>query len=162
MKRIVSFLIVIFILSACSSISNNEKSVPVPLQPRPIIFYNGSILTMEKDNPQAQAIAIQDQKILAIGGNDEILALQGPQTLLVDLGGRTLMPGFVDAHTHLLNDARSAGMSLDEAQWLALRNGITTLGDLFVDRSFLREIQTFHEGGFLRVRTSLYLAYNDP
>ncbi|MEP6895666.1 MAG: amidohydrolase family protein, partial [Chloroflexota bacterium] len=136
--------------------------MPVPLQPRPIIFYNGSILTMEKDNPQAQAIAIQDQKILAIGGNDEILALQGPQTLLVDLGGRTLMPGFVDAHTHLLNDARSAGISLDEVQWLALRNGITTLGDLFVDRSFLREIQTFNKARSLRVRTSLYLVYNDP
>ncbi len=45
---------------------------------------------------------------------------------------------------------------------LALRNGITTLGDLYVDQSFLRDIQRFNAAGQLRVRTGLYLVYNDP
>ena len=136
MKRILPLFIVIFVLCSCNSSSNNNNVTPAPKPAQPIIFFNGSILTMEKDIPQVQAIAVQDQKILAVGSNEEVLALQTPQTLLVDLNGRTLMPGFVDAHTHLLNAARSAEMSLDEAQWMALRNGITTLGDLFVDRSF--------------------------
>lgn len=117
---------------------------------------------MEQALPQAQAIAIQDEKIVAVGDNASILALQTPETHLIDLKGRTLMPGFVDAHTHVLNDAGSQGQSLDQAQMLALRNGITTLGDLYVDQSFLREIQRFSAAGQLRVRTSLYLVYNGP
>jgi predicted amidohydrolase YtcJ len=154
-------VIVVSVLCSCNSQStDNDEPASKPAQP--IIFFNGSILTMEDDNPQVEAIAVQDQKILAVGSNEEILALQTPETLLVDLNGRTLMPGFVDAHTHLLNDARPNEMSLDEAQWMALRNGITTLGDLFVDRSFLKEIQNFDQAGLLHVRASLYLVYNDP
>jgi hypothetical protein len=44
------------------------------------------------------------------------------------------MPGPVDAHTHLFNDHRSQGQSLDEAQHDALKNGITSLGTLYVDK----------------------------
>ena len=117
---------------------------------------------MDQGFTQAQAIAIQDKKIIAVGANEEVLALREPNTKVIDLNGLTLMPGFVDAHTHIFNDARSQGMSLDEAQMMALQNGITTLGDLFVNRSFLREIRKFEEAGLLRVRTGLYLVYNDP
>jgi len=127
-----------------------------------MILFNGVILTLDDGFPQAQAIAIQEKKIVAVGQNDEILALREPNSMVIDMHGLTLMPGFVDAHTHIFNDAYSQGMSLDEAQALALQNGITTLGDLFVDRSFLREIKRFEEAGLLRVRTSLYLVYNDP
>ena len=150
------------ILTACLSSTQPEAGIPAVSKSQSTIFYNGVILTMEAGFPQAQAIAIQDQKILAVGQDDEILALRAPGTRVIDLQGRTLMPGFVDAHTHILNDARSQGMSLDEAQARALRNGITTLGDLFVDRSFLREIRKFEGEGRLRVRTGLYLVYNDP
>jgi len=126
-----------------------------------VIFHNGTILTMEADQPQTQAIAIQGEKILAVGSNEEILALQGPTTQVVDLQGRTLMPGFVDAHTHIFNDAEvHLGMSLEQAQQLALENGITTLGDMFVPPDFLEQMQTFAREGRLRVRTSLYLIYN--
>ena len=162
MKRIKPIIIFVFVLSACNSIPANNEVAPAREPAQPIIFFNGTVLTMEKDFPQAQAIAVKDQKILAVGSNEEVLALQTGQTLLVDLNGRTLMPGFVDAHTHLFNDARSAETSLDEAQWRALRNGITTVGDLFVDQPFLKEIQNFDRAGFLRVRTSLYLVHNDP
>ena len=150
------------LLSACASPTEPETENPAASKTQSMIFYNGVILTMEKSFPQAQAIAIQNQKIIAVGQDDEILALREPDTKLIDLQGRSLMPGFVDAHTHILNDARSQGMSLDEAQARALRNGITTLGDLFVDKSFLREIRNFEAKGLLRVRTGLYLVYNDP
>jgi predicted amidohydrolase YtcJ len=58
---------------------------------------------MEEALPQAQAIAIRDEKIVAVGEDASILALQTPETQIVDLKGRTLMPGFVDAHTYVLN-----------------------------------------------------------
>lgn len=162
MKQISSVIVFVLALSACRSLSANKEVVPVRESAQPIIFFNGTVLTMEDGFPQAQAIAVGDQKILLVGSNEDVLALQTPQTLLVDLNGRTLMPGFVDAHTHLFNDAKGAETSLDEAQWRALRNGITTLGDLFVDRAFLKEIQSFDRAGLLRVRTSLYLVHNDP
>jgi predicted amidohydrolase YtcJ len=126
------------------------------------IYHNGTVLTMEDDPPIAEAIAIRGETIEAVGSNAEILALQDSSSTLIDLNGRTLMPGFVDAHTHILNDHRSERMSLDEAQSEALRRGITSLGTLYTDRDFLNEIREFDEAGFLRVRTSLYLVHTDP
>jgi len=125
------------------------------------IYHNGTVITMEDDLPIAQAIAIRGETIEAVGTNAEILALQDSSSTLIDLNGHTLMPGFVDAHTHILNDHRSERMSLDEAQSEALRRGIASLGTLYTDRSFLNEIQAFDEAGFLRVRTSLYLVHTD-
>ena len=70
------------------------------------------------------------------------------------------MPGFVDAHTHLFNDAEQYfDMSLAEVQQVALENGITTIGDMYVDERFLKEIQDFSPA--LRLRTSLYLVATD-
>jgi hypothetical protein len=50
---------------------------------------------------RAQAIAVRGERIVAIGSNDEILKFQGPDTKVVELGGKFVMPGFNDAHTHL-------------------------------------------------------------
>lgn len=156
------FFVFVFLLSSLSACAPAQAGQPVTPQDQPIIFFNGAILTMESENPQAQAIAVEGGKIVAVGEDAEILSLRTENTVVIDLEGRTLMPGFVDAHTHVLNDARSMGMSLDEAQDMALRRGITTIGDLYVDQQFLKEIQKFDEAGFLRLRTSLYLVYNDP
>jgi len=138
----------------------------VPREPadpsRLTLYFNGTILTMTEGQPQVEGMAVRGEKIEATGSDEEILALKDGAAALIDLDGRVLMPGFVDAHTHLLNDHRSQGLSLDEAQYQALKNGITSLGTLYVDESFLREIQTFDESGFLRVRSGLYLVASDP
>ncbi|MCJ7701728.1 MAG: amidohydrolase family protein [Anaerolineales bacterium] len=112
-----------------------------------IIFYNGTILTLESDQPTAQAIAIQGEMITAVGSDDEVLSLRGPETQAIDLQGRTIMPGFVDAHSHLFNDAGSAGMDLDQAQQMALAYGITTFADMFVTPEFLQEMQDYQLAG---------------
>jgi predicted amidohydrolase YtcJ len=70
------------------------------------ILYNGNILTMDDASfastvgTRAQALAIRDGKILAIGQNADIRALKGPQTQEIDLRGRTVVPGFVTVHNH--------------------------------------------------------------
>ena len=156
------FFVIVFLLSIISACAPTQVGQPIIPQDQPIIFFNGVILTMESENPQAQAIAVEGGKIIAVGEDADVLALRKTNTLVVDLEGRTLMPGFVDAHTHVLNDARSIDMSLDEAQDMALRRGITTIGDLYVDQQFIKEIQKFYEAGYLRLRTSLYLVYKDP
>ena len=130
-------------------------------QPPTLIFYNGTILTMDKDQPTAEAIAVAGNKIQAVGSNDDILALKVATTQVVDLQGLTLMPGFVDTHTHLLNEAANtpATGTLEKAQQLALQNGITTLGNLYTSPEFLAEMRALDGSGRLLVRTSLYLTY---
>jgi len=65
-----------------------------------LILYNGAILTMDPANPRAQAVAIAGDRFLAVGGNDDVRALATARTRQVDLGGKTVVPGFIDAHTH--------------------------------------------------------------
>lgn len=117
---------------------------------------------MDPAGNQATALAVTGEKIGAVGSDAEILALAGSTATVIDLQGATIMPGFVDAHSHLFNDAEQyLDMSLAEAQQVGLENGITTLGDLYVNDRFLDDIQDFHEQGKLQIRTSLYLVATD-
>lgn len=64
------------------------------------IFYNGSILTLE-DNLYEEAILIEDGIIKKVGSKEKILNLKDDNTELIDLNGHTLMPGFIDSHSHI-------------------------------------------------------------
>jgi len=70
-----------------------------------LVVVNARILTMDEANPSAQAIALRGGTILAIGGNDQIRALSGPATEVIDAGGATVLPGFIEAHMHLFPGA---------------------------------------------------------
>lgn len=125
-----------------------------------IIFHNGTILTIDENFTQVEALAIQGDKILAIGSSAEILSYEGMDTILIDLEGKTMMPGFVDTHSHILNSrSNPATDNLEKAQALALQYGITLLGDMFTTPDLLAEMREFDDSGKLLVRTSLYLVY---
>jgi len=66
------------------------------------IWSGGPILTMNDKAMRAEAVAVANGKILAVGRRSEVMKLKGPATQLVDLKGRTLVPGFVDAHGHIV------------------------------------------------------------
>ncbi len=68
-----------------------------------ILFLNGNIYTMDAAQPRAQALAIDTMsgRILAVGDNDEVRHVGDRHAELVDLRGKTLLPGFIDAHIHL-------------------------------------------------------------
>ena len=65
-----------------------------------IILYNGNILTINPKEPTAQALAIADGRLIAVGSNRDILRLATARTKKVDVGYKTVLPGFIDAHTH--------------------------------------------------------------
>jgi predicted amidohydrolase YtcJ len=65
------------------------------------VYFGGPILTMDDARPRAEAVAVRGGRILAVGAKDEVLARAGRGARLVDLGGRTLLPGFVDPHGHV-------------------------------------------------------------
>jgi len=75
-----------------------------------ILFLNGNIYTMDVTQPRAQAMAIDtiSGRILAIGDNDEVRRIGDRHTELVDLRGKTVLPGFIDAHIHLIYAAYSS------------------------------------------------------
>lgn len=87
------FLYGLGVLSA-SSLFAMERREP------DVILYNGSFWTVNPRQPRAQAVAISDSRFVAIGSNDEILALASGNAKKIDLGGKTVLPGFIDAHSH--------------------------------------------------------------
>ncbi len=71
-------------------------------EPADTIWTGGSILTMNDKAMRAEAVAVRDGRIVAVGKARDVLALKGPATRVQDLGGHALLPGFVDAHSHVL------------------------------------------------------------
>ncbi|KAF0864440.1 amidohydrolase [Pseudomonas sp. LD120] len=65
------------------------------------IWFNGPIITLDDKHPNAQAVAVKDGKILAVGEQALVLKSQGPATQMLDLKGTTLLPGFIDPHGHV-------------------------------------------------------------
>jgi len=74
----------------------NFKKVPAQL-----IIYNANVLTQNSSQPLIQAFAVDDGKFIAAGSNEDILRLQQANTQLIDAGGKTVLPGFIDAHIHI-------------------------------------------------------------
>jgi predicted amidohydrolase YtcJ len=65
-----------------------------------MILYNGNIITVDGRNPRAQAVAVADGRFTAVGTNAEVLPLATARTTKVNLEGKTVLPGFIDAHSH--------------------------------------------------------------
>lgn len=67
-----------------------------------LILTSGNLITLDASKPRAQAMAVRDGKILAVGEDVEVTALAGPETRKIELRGKTVVPGFIDSHLHLL------------------------------------------------------------
>ncbi len=65
------------------------------------LFANGRILTVDAAHPSASAVAVRDGRILALGDEAGVASRVGPDAVRIDLGGRTMVPGFIDAHNHM-------------------------------------------------------------
>jgi len=119
------------------------------------------ILTMNDRQPRAQALAVDGERILAVGTDNEILALRASSTEVIDLRGMTVTPGFVDSHSHLLTQRYKWGFStLQEAVTEALSYGWTGVDELAIDQSQLQELVALDARGGLRLRVNVYLMVN--
>ncbi|MFC3182354.1 amidohydrolase [Cypionkella sinensis] len=67
-----------------------------------MIVTHAKVLTMDAAKPRAEAVAVAGGKIVAVGTTAEVAALAGPDTRVIDAGGRSLLPGFVESHLHLV------------------------------------------------------------
>lgn len=89
-KLLLTSCLVAFVSTVCSANAAAD-----------LIIVNGDVRTVDLKKPKVQAFAIDDGKFAAIGSNDEIRALADSETKIIDAGGKTVTPGFIDGHTHL-------------------------------------------------------------
>jgi len=83
---------------------------PVPFGPADLLLHNAKFITVDRRRPVAGAIAVKGDRIVAAGGSMEALrAFSGPETALENLGGKTVIPGIVDSHNHIV----AAGRAMD-------------------------------------------------
>ncbi|MCJ9691159.1 amidohydrolase [Rhizobium sp. PRIMUS64] len=87
-----------------------------------LILHHGLITTLDRSNPAASAVAVKDGRFLAVGGDREIMALTGPDTKIVDLNGKRVLPGLIDNHTHVVRGGLNFNMEL---RW----DGVRSLAD---------------------------------
>ena len=92
----------------CSLLIFGGKGIDAQENNADKIFIGGDIITVDDKNPEAQAIAVHNGKIQAIGSETEVLKYEGYNTEVIDLKGNTLMPGFIDIHTHPILSAKTA------------------------------------------------------
>ena len=97
-------------------------SASLVAQDADLILINGKILTVDTAFSMQPALAVRDGKITAIGATAEIRKLAGAKTKVIDLGGRTVIPGLIDSHMHAI---RAASFFATETNWA----GVPTLSD---------------------------------
>lgn len=78
-------------------------------QPADIVILNGNLITFDSAQPKAEAVAITGGMITAVGSTKDIRDLAGPSTRVVDAGGATVLPGFIDSHVHLFGGSVELG-----------------------------------------------------
>src|SRR3954447_13054326 len=100
----------ILVISCWASLAYAQKA--------DLIVTNAKIVTLDPASTIAQALAVRDGKIVAVGGNDAMEVLIGPATRRVDAGGRTIIPGLIDSHIHAVR----AGLTYaTEVNWIGAK-----------------------------------------
>ncbi|WP_422088931.1 amidohydrolase [Variovorax sp.] len=89
--------------------------VAAQAQPADLVVTNAKIVTLDKAGTTAQALAVRDGRIVAVGNAAQVRPLSGPATRTVDAGGRTVIPGLIDSHMHAVRAALSYST---EVNWI--------------------------------------------
>jgi predicted amidohydrolase YtcJ len=104
MKRLSLHFIVVLCCAVCAMAQTKPAA--------DLIVQNARIWTVDASRPEAEAVAVLGERIVAVGSNHEIDAWRGPHTHVVDAGGKRLLPGFNDAHVHFVD----GGSQLDSVE----------------------------------------------
>ena len=121
-SKSLSCLAAVLLLQACEPSGQGAPAEAVPaVQAADLVLTNGYVYTADEGRSIAEAVAVRDGEIIAVGSAAEVAAYQGPQTQTIDLAGRMLMPGLHDAHIHVFGivlpdvcSLESAAMSLED------------------------------------------------
>lgn len=87
-----------------------------------LILHRGLFTTLDRANPTAEAVAIKDGKFIAVGRANDVMALAGPHTKIIDLHGKRVLPGLIDNHCHIIRGGLNFNLEL---RW----DGVRSLAD---------------------------------
>jgi predicted amidohydrolase YtcJ len=160
MRRGRSLVVVVAMtLGACTlaggSPPTDDATVP------DLIVHDAHVLTMDPEVSEASAFAVTGDRFVAVGGDEEVLALAGPDTTVIDLDGEAVTPGFIDSHSHWIGDRELYGVEeAGDAIQMALEGGWTSINEHFVNEERLDELTQLDADGDLRLRVNAYLPVN--
>jgi len=87
-----------------------------------LVLKNGKIVTMDPDESVAEAVAVKYGRVIAVGGNDDVKGLIGDETEVIDLCGRTVIPGLIDSHGHFVRTGATRMLLVDLSQEAGVRS----------------------------------------
>ena len=119
---------------AAGAVAKRAVSAALADASAPVVFYNAQVFTAEYDHPYAEAVAIRGDRIIAVGTLASAERIAGPTARKVDVHGKFLMPGFIDAHTHPV----LAGITMVQANFPE-RASVATLVQFVADEMRKRE-----------------------
>jgi predicted amidohydrolase YtcJ len=108
---IVALAIIPLLLCACASAP--------PATPADLVVTNARVITLDSGSRVAQALAVRNGRIVAVGTDAQVQAMAGSSTRQVDAGGRTVIPGLIDSHIHAVRAALSYST---EVNWIGAKN----------------------------------------
>ena len=95
------------LLGLIGAVAGAAATIHAQQQPADVILTNGKVITVDNKFTVAQAVAIRGDRFVAVGSNQDIAKLAGPNTRRIDLGGKAVIPGLIDAHAHLMRGAET-------------------------------------------------------
>ena len=107
-RPIMKYGFALCVLVIVAALNANAESKPSAT----LIVINAAVYTVDKQHPKAEAVAVIGDRIVAVGSRAEIVLWRGPQTKVIDAGGKLLLPGFNDAHVHFIQ----GGAQLEQVQ----------------------------------------------
>ncbi|MCQ6276749.1 amidohydrolase [Bacillus sp. V3B] len=102
MKKFLVFLLVFILLGSTLTGITSAKNVATPKnnEPLDLILKNGYVYTSDENSSTAKTIGVRDGEIVYVGNNNSVSSLKGPNTKVIDLEGKMVLPGFTDSHNH--------------------------------------------------------------
>ena len=155
LRYFLSMLLMVAALSGCGAPEKPAAVAPAAKAVADTIYHGGPIVTIDDSNPTAEAVAVKEGKIVAVGPASDVMTWRGDDTKVVDLGGNTLLPGFIDAHGHVFN----TGLQAWSANLLARPDG--AVNDIAALRKTLADWLAKNRDGFASTGWIIGFGYDD-
>jgi predicted amidohydrolase YtcJ len=144
-----------WLVSFCTTAALMTVVSAAVAQPADRIWSGGPILTMNDKAMRAEAVAESGGKIVAVGTKAQVMKLKGPSTRVIDLDGRTMVPGFIDAHGHVM----MGGMQALSANLLAPPDG--NVKDIASLQQALRDWMRANEAAVKKINLVVGFGYDN-
>ena len=137
-------------LAFCTLLAAQQSGTPAD-----IVLHNGRVLTVDNNFSVAQAVAIKGNQISAVGNSQDILKMAGPNTTVIDLKGRTVIPGLIDTHRHIYTVNYDGQLRPEQLQRYPLDwRGVKTKDDVLVQIRGIMDKYKFKPGEWVYFNSS--------